>query len=308
MPSLATQKLHWRQNAKYMIFRILIVVYLVSLRCCTARRGHRERHHAPTQAKKSLTHKPSSPSLTGKETTRFKPVRLAICLTGQLVRLELGSKLDNLILPILSQGIYVDLYLLLDNELEKAKGVKDEERKILSVHTTYKNYRFRGDALALEIKDYIVQHRQGNKTAEFDAMARLVPPSKSSFFDPREKMDSAFVRNRFQAHMNWMNGLRECMIWLDSKEITLDMRYDFVMRLRDDTYVWKPFRMNVSKYKNHVVSTRFKGWGAVNDHNIFADRKYADIIFRGIVEEFYFADSSWFYKLHHEASMKRFFL
>ena len=45
--------------------------------------------------------------------------RVAVCLTGQLLRLELGSKLQNLILTNLHLDHEVHLYILLDNRVEK---------------------------------------------------------------------------------------------------------------------------------------------------------------------------------------------
>lgn len=232
-----------------------------------------------------------------------KPVRLAICLTGQLVRLELGSKLEYLLKTNLDQGISVDLYIMLDNELERVKGVKNEERNILGEHTIYKDVRFRGDALSRVVENYMANYtstEHGINTAKFQVHTRLSPPSKERFLDPQPNSSSYTrqMQRRFQVHMHWMNGLRECMLWLDSNELNLNIRYDFVMRLRDDTYVMKPFKMDVARFKNHVVSTQFGGWGAVNDHNIFADRKYADVLFRGIVEEFYFSDKSIFGDMH----------
>jgi hypothetical protein len=253
-----------------------------------------------------------SSSTTAKKND-YEPVRLAICLTGQLVRLELGSKLKYLIKPNLDQGMSVDLYIMLDNELERAKGVKDEERDILGAHTIYKDYRFREDDLTREVESYMANYTStdnGMNTAQFHVHTRLSPPTKERFEDPQPKSSSYTqqMQRRFQVHMHWMNGLRECMLWLDSNELYLNIRYDFVMRLRDDTYVMKPFKMDVARFKNRVVSTSFGGWGAINDHNIFADRKYADIVFRGIVEEFYFSDKSIFEEMHplHSKNLKLF--
>jgi len=229
--------------------------------------------------------------------------RIAICLTGQLIRLELGSKLDNLIRPNLDKGLGIDLYVLLDNELEKAKGVKDEMRELLSLNTVYKYYRFRQKDLEREIEEYVLYRSVIKSEASqppFRVFVRLEPPMKSNFANLEHQKNDMHQKNRFQAHMMWFNGLRNCMMWLNSKEIIEDFHYDFVMRLRDDTYVLKPFKIDTARYKDHVVSTLFGGWGYINDHNIFADRKYADLMFRDFVEDYYFSEDSVFAKTHKQ--------
>ena len=48
----------------------------------------------------------------------FGEHRIAICITGQLSRLELGSKLQRLVVPNLKLGFDVGLFFRLDVEKE----------------------------------------------------------------------------------------------------------------------------------------------------------------------------------------------
>ena len=54
---------------------------------------------------------------TNSTTTKFS--NIAICLTGQLNRLELGSKVDNLFAPLLTSGHEVFVLAIFDGSLPK---------------------------------------------------------------------------------------------------------------------------------------------------------------------------------------------
>ena len=57
----------------------------------------------------------------GSKTKESVPLKIAFCLTGQLARLELWSKLTNIIVPNVRAGHTVHLFMLLDNQIEQVK-------------------------------------------------------------------------------------------------------------------------------------------------------------------------------------------
>lgn len=46
-----------------------------------------------------------------------------------------------------------------------------------------------------------------------------------------------------------------------------------------------------SKYKNKLTSLESGSFKGINDHNLVIDRKYADTLFRGITEDYYFNET-----------------
>lgn len=50
-----------------------------------------------------------------------KPINMAFCLTGQLARLELSSKIKNIFIPNAELGHNVHIFILLDSEVDKIK-------------------------------------------------------------------------------------------------------------------------------------------------------------------------------------------
>mmetsp|Transcript_11101 Transcript_11101/g.10036 ORF Transcript_11101/g.10036 Transcript_11101/m.10036 type:complete len:201 (-) Transcript_11101:1560-2162(-) len=97
--------------------------------------------------------------------------------------------------------------------------------------------------------------------------------------------------DRFQNNMRWLSGLRDCMKWVQKIEYEQQMFYDLVVRLRDDSYVFDNWILNYEWYGNKLTSARTASFRGVNDHNFVVDRKYADELFRGLTEDYYFNKS-----------------
>ena len=139
------------------------------------------------------------------EISQEAKVRFAICVTGQLVRLELGSKIKNLISTNLVKGYHISLFILLDNDIEHIKAVKFKRR-----HTSKTSLyaKFSNDTLYSLIFDQVAKMAP---TENFKLYTRLEPPFQANFLvnkdlpppvTPPDKDDGdkkAF--ERFQNHM-----------------------------------------------------------------------------------------------------------
>lgn len=227
------------------------------------------------------------------ETESFKidrdKIKYAICLTGQLLRLELGSKLKHIVEANLNKDLFLSLYLVLDSEVKEHKAVKNKNRyrledAIYANHSTQSLYQV--------IKDFIPH-------SSFTIHVRLEPPTQKTFLvRPEgspvsaqnltgiEEKDRAYAYERFQNHMRWQNGLRECIKWVQAVEVAHKFHYDFVMRIREDTFVLENFFF-FSGTKGKLISQGIHSFGGVNDHNMVVDRAFADDLFRGLTEDYY---------------------
>lgn len=64
--------------------------------------------------------------------------------------------------------------------------------------------------------------------------------------------------------------------------------YDFVVRLRDDAFVYAPWRFKPRAYAGAFVALPVAGWGGgLNDHAFVADRSLADAFFSHVLEDYY---------------------
>lgn len=88
--------------------------------------------------------------------------------------------------------------------------------------------------------------------------------------------------------MRWMAGLRDCVKWVQLAELQQGFFYDLVVRLREDTFAVGPWLFS-PPYMNHLTTDNTGNYaGRINDHNFAIDRKWADTLFRGLTEDYYF--------------------
>ena len=155
-----------------------------------------------------------------------KPMRIAFCLTGQLARLELLSKIRNIFVPNAKKGHTVHMFMLLDNED--------------TVKQTYWRYDYSGTPYAnfntKKMEDFVAKkvapYELGDK---FLPRIRLEPRSQDVFevvdgFVPVERKEinckhtvcgrgendqgAEEADARFQNNLSWMTGLRDCVKWM----------------------------------------------------------------------------------------------
>jgi hypothetical protein len=155
------------------------------------------------------------------ETKTNKPLTIAFCVTGQLARLELGSKITRIFMPNVRAGHTVHSYILLDNKVEE-------------VHQTFWRYNYSTTPFSNYdqemLENYVSKKTEnynfGNK---FKSRIRLEVPSQENFqivdgFIPVDEKKITHKREegqkgnnedgvetavvRFQNNLRWMNGLR----------------------------------------------------------------------------------------------------
>lgn len=160
----------------------------------------------------------------------------AVCLTGQLVRLELGSKITNFIIPNLELGHRISLFILLDSLVNEVKGAKRVNR-FDAKQALYAN--FTSDQLHLWIHRHIPSHLMVN----FKLYVRVEPPLSSSFpsrdasvpvcsvksYGDKDK-DERSAWHRFHSHLMWQAGLRQCVMWAQQYEVKSREFFDFFIR------------------------------------------------------------------------------
>ena len=240
-------------------------------------------------------------SVIGNEANTAKSVKIAILLSGQLARLELLSKIVNIVIPNVQMGHTVHLFVLLDNEVEEVKQ-------------TFWRYDYSSAPFATynvkKMQAFIMKKvSSANIGDRFQSRVRLEPPSQNIFdvvndFVPvddktighqntkdgvgENKQGIETAADRFQNNLRWMNGLRDSVKWMQSTEQELGYFYDLVVRLRDDTLAFSPWLFNGDEMKNSLTSQNLGSYRGINDHNLVVDRKYADVLFRGLTEDYYF--------------------
>mmetsp|Transcript_14811 Transcript_14811/g.13400 ORF Transcript_14811/g.13400 Transcript_14811/m.13400 type:complete len:81 (-) Transcript_14811:205-447(-) len=74
-----------------------------------------------------------------------------------------------------------------------------------------------------------------------------------------------------------MNGLRECIRWIQRIEVRDHKFYHIVVRMRDDSYALKPWLIDPMIYRMHFISSITGASFGFNDHDFTTDRQWADV-------------------------------
>ena len=279
----------------------------------------------------------SSPTDTGSSSSssskKSEPLKIAFCLTGQLARLELWSKIANIFVPNVKAGHTVHLFVLLDNEVEQVKQTfwrydyseapftNFDEKKMMAYFQKRTEKANLGDKFVYRIR--LEPPSQGT----FPIVGGFIPVEDKVMANQHVSKDGAGknekgmepAADRFQNNLRWMAGLRECVKWMQvgghvvsrvvppsawipchscsSPLLLLCMQaaeqeqgffYDLVVRLRDDTFAFADWVFDSNEMKNALTSADLGSYRGINDHNLVLDRKWSDVLFRGLTEDYYF--------------------
>jgi hypothetical protein len=231
--------------------------------------------------------------------TRDMPNRIAFCVTGQLSRLEINSKVLNIFIPNAEKGYEVHVFILLDNEVDKVKSTKNT--KIISAFTMDGDdpyVKMNAEDLYKYIHDLIrSQQLEKDVHDRIHVNVRLEKPSKDHFvYDTRyvpmrevgKGVESASADHRFQNVMRQWNGIRDCVKWMYEHEYRYRIFFDLVVRLRDDTYAIDHWYLYPDIYRSVYTTSKYGGGeDGLNDHNYVIDRAHSRV-FESFSEDYYF--------------------
>ena len=147
-----------------------------------------------------------------------KPVRIAFCISGQLARLEILSKIKNVIIKNAEVGHTTHVFIFLDDDVQNVKQTYWRFDYNSSLYGMYKPSDLKEliDASIKESKN----HEKMKTFVRFEAPPRnvfevfyneSVPVSDKAYSGhdgPKDNFEPAV--SRFQNNMRWMAGLREC--------------------------------------------------------------------------------------------------
>lgn len=252
----------------------------------------------------NITAKPT-PSVTASPTPTpiSSPQNIAYCLTGQLGRLELISKLKNIITPNLQLGHSIHLFVLLDNRTDEVKQTfwkydysnslyQDFDSQLMTSYIIGKLAKVPQAKTQFKVKVRLETPSQD----EFQIVDGFVPVAdkvvKTKHHDGGDNLKGIEPASvRFQNNMRWLGGLRECVRWMQHTEYEEKKFFDLVVRLRDDTFALGPWLLSKEVYSHALTSSSTGNFRGINDHNFVVDRQWADTLLRGFTEDYYFNNS-----------------
>jgi hypothetical protein len=174
-----------------------------------------------------------------------------ICLTGQLARVEVESKIENIVKPMKNSGFgAVDLVFVVDSQLNhrtNAKRKKGNSKGLRSVEF-FKNSTTLLDAVERSSKALLdtVRYVEADHLAEVDVSMRYVRDLDSNY----QESDMAFAKQRAQNHARQYKQYQGCLDAIKENTVSAGA-YDIIVRVRDDLYVAKP--INIAEVMETIV-------------------------------------------------------
>ena len=269
--------------------------------CCTARIQRNcttsddvsciIRHHNP---------QPSEPQAPGAATAAARSC--AVCVVGQLSRLELESKVRHLVKPNLRAGHTIALLLVLSQGTaqyvnSRTRRSKKQMEQIALVDGPFSL----ADERQLEAS---VWSQLGSSYSKaFTSTPRSSVPRFSvriSFeVNHRYPVDLAWAQRldkakrgiesnlrRQQLHLLQWSHLRTCMFLVDAEEEGKE-RFGLVLKLREDTVALQPWLIPSGWAQHGLTSLRCLTHGGIMDGTFAVGRRWAWAIMEGLAADWY---------------------
>lgn len=222
----------------------------------------------------------------------------AVCIVGQLARLELESKLQYVVKPNLLSGRTMALFMVLARGKPKFVNARAENATwslVAGPFARYNRSQLEGhilDTLSNAIAGMHASH-QGrglgfSMHTYFASEARkfLEKPLWAGRLDKAERGLKANSL-RQQMHLLQWEHLRKCMFMIDRREQDARMHFKLVLKLRDDSMALLP--MYIPSYWPRVglISLQCLGYGGIMDATFAVGRRWAWNIMEGMSAEWY---------------------
>ena len=178
----------------------------------------------------------------------IKRPHLGICITGQLGRLEIESKIEKLLIPNLS-NFEISVVLVLD---DRNKSIFANEEKLNSNIAKVSLESARASFQAASTRVFIDGSPQPKNP--------LIDVGVGSYASSLVKDGGSKIMNkrkirRAAIHVRQWAALTRCAELLFVRNDRPErVHYDVIMRLRDDSYVVAPFTPQAGEYKGVVVT------------------------------------------------------
>ena len=194
-----------------------------------------------------------------------KAPRAFVCISGQLSRLEMDSKFENLFLPLQESGFQVDVAFALSTGRLIFSNPRKVKKQTEDMATAFAN--------ETSLLSYMKAHNLGVVSNKGFVYKRVADPPLNIQYEQQlmQKSENATEQRiqerrafRTANHARMYDSYQRCMRDIDSK--TLE-GYDLVVRIREDVGFPKPVRSRLftDLPRNTIVSGDCRVWGGMND-------------------------------------------
>jgi len=244
------------------------------------------------------------------------PLALAVSVTGQQARLELRSKVANILVPNLrAHGNVVGCFLVLAQTNKMVNGAIGSDFNGTQLLVDGPHFNTTGAEVEAFIRDRVEAALPDRREALL-LRTRVLPASRTPAYwgdslwaqkygTAGKDFDLAGQVERQQMHLDQWDHLRQTWVMIDASERRCDgglrsaqvpCHFDCVLRLRDDTYALAPMVVPPRPARETqwgswssagMLSLGCLKWGGVMDAHFLLGRQSAMAIMTGLLTDFY---------------------
>ena len=241
---------------------------------------------------------------------RFDPSkrRVALFITGQLSRLELRSKMINVVRQNKDTNELYAIFLLKQGQSKssnyryRARGphhtntwsnltaMKEHVRSTFpEASTLHARCKYTGTNLTRQEFYFVLTDASGEIFLRVVFGLTHKEPVGDFLLNPRfiPLQKHAHKENN---HQDMFRNIRSAMILLEDVEFQLKIYMDYIFRLREDAFVLRPFQLTKFTSSSMVLTPRCWTVGGFTDVSFVAGRKVASKLLRGLAEDYYFKE------------------
>lgn len=199
--------------------------------------------------------------------TQCRPT-VAVCIVGQLSRLETKSKMDNLFSSMSSNtSLHAFVVADADSDFYVNRGSIEPNKN----SACWQNFATPSDVQAMFTPFY----QAGSYLTASRSAITPVLKNWGKYGSDKPKLNTT---ERIMSHFRQWVHLSECATLIKKHEEMTGCKYVGFMKLRDNGIVTKPMKVDV---RDKLVVKKCCGWGGVNDKLFVAPRLYLDSVLEG---------------------------
>lgn len=207
-------------------------------------------------------------------------MRIALCIVGQLLRLELTSKVH-----FLNEHSNVDAFLVLQTTIRYSRTVANATRRC--------------GATAIS--------RQQTELLR-PVHTSWIPPAKLALPDMmKPRMSTAKYRtlDLFDLHVYQYQNWRQCALDVQEHEVHTGMTYDYLLRVRDNAIIVDGNLLVQTFAPGYCTTKACNAWGGLHDKVMSCPRRFLQPMLRDAAERFLFRDAQYASDRNTETTLAR---
>jgi hypothetical protein len=206
-------------------------------------------------------------------------MRAGICITGQITRLELESKLKHLIKPNL-KSYAIDLVIIVDPESSSHVNIRDAKGEGAKIgNSALDAATIKKAASKLPLNKFSLVLYEQETAVNPDNLERYMASLNKEYMTRGER------KKRALSHIRQWYTMKKCGEYFGALS-KANGKYDVLVRIRDDMNVLKPIHLEKLPYGHKMLSLDCQFWYGINDKIAVLDGMFLDQYFNGPITSF----------------------